>query len=130
MQVRPRVWVSCSSCMHVLIVSNSPHYGARINPAPMASMHDGLLDLTFFRASSGPEVLNWMVRCRFGQHRTAAGFVHRQVKDAVVIEYAEPAHWQLDGDPPPEAGPSSLTITHAKQRLTIMQSDARSLPRL
>jgi diacylglycerol kinase family enzyme len=95
----------------------------------MASMQDALLDLTFFRASSGPEVLNWMVRCRFGQHQTAAGFVHRQVKDAVVIEYAEPAQ-QLDGDPPPEAGPSPLTSTHAKQRLTIMQSEARSLPRL
>jgi len=101
-----------------------------VRSVAMASMQDARLDLTFFRASSGPEVLNWMVRCRFGQHRTAAGFVHRQVKDAVVIEYAEPAHWQLDGDPPPEAGPSPLASTHAKQRLTSMQSDAGSLPRL
>ena len=113
-----------------VVVSNSPHYGARINPAPMASMQDGLLDLTFFRASSGPEVLNWMVRCRFGLHRTAPGFVHRQVKDEVLIEYAEPAHWQLDGDPPPETGPSPLAITHANKRLTILQCGGQSLPRL
>jgi diacylglycerol kinase family enzyme len=106
-----------------LVVSNAANYGAGINPAPMASMHDGVLDMTFFRASSALEVGAWMLRCRLGRHRSAAGFVHRRASREVLIEYTDPAPWQLDGDPPPSgpSDPDRLTITLSNRPLSVLR---------
>jgi diacylglycerol kinase family enzyme len=85
-----------------VVVSNASEYGAQVNPAPMARLDDQLLDMTFFRASSGVEVFAWMARCRAGRQVGASGFVHRRSACSVVITTSEPTRWQLDGDPPPD----------------------------
>jgi len=103
------------------VVSNAAMYGGAINPAPMARMDDGLLDMTFFRASSALEMLAWLVRCRLGRQLGAPGFVHRRVREQVVITPAEPVRWQLDGDPPPDAALTGhLEVAIGERPLTVL----------
>lgn len=85
-----------------LIIANCREYGGRLDPCPDASMHDGLLDVAFFPATSGISAAVWAARARMraarsrwpllGASRIATGRVV-QVRSADV----DPA-WQIDGE--------------------------------
>ncbi len=79
------------------IIANSRHYGARMNPACDARVDDGLLDVVFFPAESGPAALLWMLRSFAGVHTS-----HRECTIArgrtVQVASDQPLPHQFDGE--------------------------------
>jgi YegS/Rv2252/BmrU family lipid kinase len=103
------------------VVANSPLYGGRINPAPMAKLDDGLLDMVFFPASTSLGVLRWMNRCRRGRQSARAGFVHRTAASDVEITVDEPARLQIDGDPAAGGEPvGRVQVIRSPQSLVVL----------
>ncbi len=106
-----------------VVVSNAPLYGGRLDPAPMARMDDGVLDLAFFPAASRLAMLGWLARCRLGRQVGAPTYVHRRVYQRVEIDCESPVRWQLDGDPPPDGAPvliERLCVSLAPVRLRVL----------
>ncbi len=104
-----------------VVISHAALYGGGFNPAPMARMDDGMLDLAFFRASGAVEMITWLLRCRSGRHLGAAGFVHRRIRTSATVRLEAAARWQLDGDPPPGGGRvDALEVTLGPARLTTL----------
>ena len=106
-----------------VVVSNARQYAGRLDPAPMAVMDDGLLDMTFFPVASAAQMLRWLLRCRLGRQVGATGYVHHRVSRRIEINCAAPATWQLDGDPPPDGSPvlvDRLEVSLASKRLPVL----------
>ena len=93
-------------------VCNCSEYGGRFNPAPEASMDDGVLDVVFLPTRRRLGLLRWMWRARRGTHLSSHGAVHARGR-LVVLEPSSPIPWQVDGDCPPE------TATPLTQRVMI-----------
>ncbi len=93
-------------------VCNCREYGGRFNPAPEASMDDGVLDVVFLPTRRRLGLLKWMWKARRGTHLSSHGAVHAQGR-VVVLEPSSPIPWQVDGDCPPE------TATPLTQRVMI-----------
>jgi len=93
-------------------VCNCSEYGGRFNPAPEASMDDGVLDLVFLPTRSRLGLLKWMWKARRGTHLSTRGAIHARGR-VIVLEPSSPIPWQVDGDCPPE---TSAPLT---QRVTI-----------
>ena len=103
-----------------VVVANSPEYGGRVNPAPMAAMDDRKLDVVFFPASTSLGVLRWMNRCRRGRQMECAGFVHTVASRDIGISLAEPAIFQIDGDAGGAAETaSSVNVSLLGKRLKV-----------
>jgi diacylglycerol kinase (ATP) len=103
-----------------VVVANSPEYGGRVNPAPMAMMDDRKLDVVFFPASRSLGVLRWMNRCRRGSQAGHAGFLHAVATRDVRVTLAEPAVFQIDGDAGNDGGVvSSMDVSLLSKRLRV-----------
>jgi diacylglycerol kinase (ATP) len=99
------------ACLHeeyvgLCFVCNSREYGGQFNPAPEASMDDGVLDVVLLPTRSRFGLLRWMLKARRGRQFNDARAVHAQGR-TVQLEFATPMHWQIDGDCPRE---SSLPV--------------------
>lgn len=103
----------------MLIIANSRHYGGRLNPACDARADDGLLDLVFFPADTGPGAALWMARSLLGAHTTHPAAVCARAR-AVKVETADGnLPHQMDG----ELGhhqTSQLTIAVAPRSLRVL----------
>ncbi|MCH2148819.1 MAG: hypothetical protein MK095_05235 [Phycisphaerales bacterium] len=95
---------ACIQAEHVglCFVCNSREYGGRFNPAPAASMDDGLLDVVLLPTRSRWGVLRWMMKARKGRHVDDTRLVHAQ-GHSVQIMFGSTMRWQVDGDRPPES---------------------------
>ena len=94
----------CGSAMRGwLVVANSRQYAARLNPAPMADMSDGLLDVVYVPMRSRMGLLRRMISYRLGRQARDTAAVHRRGRE-VEVRVDPSQFWQLDGDPPGPAG--------------------------
>lgn len=108
-----------------VVVANSPEYGGRVNPAPMAIMNDHTLDVVFFPASGSLGVLRWMNRCRRQRQLRHPDFVHTVAAQDVNIVLAEPAVFQIDGDAGGDgAVVDSVNVSLSGKRLTVQMPPA------
>ena len=82
----------------VLIVANGRQYALGINPARVASMTDGLLDVVFMPTRGRFGTLAWAARCRTRADLAKAGAILARGR-AVVVEPTEgTALAQLEGE--------------------------------
>ena len=91
-----------TTCSGLCFVCNSREYGGGFNPAPMACMHDGALDVVVLPTRSRFGLLRWMLKARRGRHLDDVRAIHVQGR-SVELAFESSMLWQLDGDPPPEA---------------------------
>ena len=89
-----------------VVVANSPAYARGLNPAQNASLTDGLLDVVFLPIRSRYSLITWMLRAKRGTHLQHTKAIELQGKN-IQIKTSSPAHWQLDGDSPPEGTTAS-----------------------
>jgi len=82
----------------LLVVSNSPEYGVRLNPSPHAVMTDGVMDLVFFPAETSLEVLAWAARSRLGTHLRSTRLVRAVGRHIRVRRCGGELPFQLDGE--------------------------------
>ncbi len=79
------------------IVANSRHYAIRLDPAPRASISDGLLDVVFLPCRSSLSALAWMILALVRRHVASSRVVYKNGRDIVLL--SSPARpYQLDGD--------------------------------
>ncbi|MFO0832407.1 MAG: diacylglycerol kinase family protein [Phycisphaerales bacterium] len=81
----------------MVVVANSRHYGARFNPAADAVVDDGLLDVVFFPAGSGPAAMLWLLRSLLGVHTSHPACVTARAR-SVLVTGDGPLPHQLDGE--------------------------------
>lgn len=95
-----------------VIVANSRRYALGIDPAPTASIDDGLLNVVFFPASTSLEVMRWMIGSRL-RRRSASGGLMRKLGREIEIESTgrSPIAAQLDGEAPPDLAASAGLLT-------------------
>lgn len=86
-----------SNTRGMLIVANSRQYGGRLDPARDAKVDDGLLDLVFFPAATGPAAGLWMLRSLLGVHTTHRAAVTATAR-RVVVRSGTPMVHQMDGE--------------------------------
>lgn len=82
----------------LLIVANSRRYAARLDPAHVASMTDGLLDALFLPATTAATLALWAVRCwarGAWTHRKAA---HARAERIEIAWEGAPPPAQIDGE--------------------------------
>ncbi len=104
------------------VVANARQYALRVDPAPLASPSDGMLDVVFCPASNSVSLLGWMIRARLRNH-TWSPRVRTVRARHVAITTERPAHYQLDGEAPldssgddrlgPSTTPIEVTVEHA-----------------
>ena len=94
----------------MIIVANSCHYAARLNPAADADMSDGQLDVIILPIKNKLQLVAWLVKCSRGSHLKDKRLIQCQGKH-VEISCQKPELYQLDGDPPPMADNSETVIT-------------------
>ncbi len=82
----------------VAIVANCRQYGFGFNPAPDASMTDGLLDAVFMPAASAGHLIAWAARARLQRHTRHASLVSARAREIVVEVDREQALYQMDGE--------------------------------
>lgn len=101
-------------------IANSRQYAVRLDPAPRASMTDGLLDTVFFPCKSGPGVMAWLMACRCRAHVRSTRLAYHRGRRIVVR--SEPGHpYQIDGDPPGPSSPASeLSVTVTPGALPVL----------
>lgn len=119
----------------LVVVANSRHYAARLNPAKNAQIHDGLLDVVFMPHASRIKLLALMTHCLAGTHIALAGVQHTLGRE-VIIETDQPCPLQLDGEAggllPVDPGtklatlrvnivPSALNVLSALQSRSVPQ---------
>ncbi len=105
----------------VVIVANCRQYGFRFDPAPQASMTDGLLDVVFMPAANRRQLVAWGVRARLGRLPRSRAIVCRPAR-VIEIEIDRPeAAYQMDGEAYRVEGSSMATAggenSPAKSRL-------------
>ncbi len=106
----------------MLVVANCRRYGGRLNPAPNASMTDGLLDVAFYPMHNALDAIRWAALSRLGQHETARGFIKSRgsrIEVTSVDESAPPV--QIDGEPAPREIAFPLRFTANDATITILQ---------
>lgn len=86
-----------SNTRGMLIVANSRQYGGRLDPARDAKVDDGLLDVVFFPATTGPAAGLWMLRSLVGVHATHPAAITARAQ-RVVVGSSTPMVHQMDGE--------------------------------
>jgi diacylglycerol kinase family enzyme len=99
----------------VAIVANSRQYAGRLDPAPRASMSDGVLDVVFLPARSRLDLVRWAWACARRRHLGDRRLLYRLGRE-VRIRADAVFRYQLDGDPP---GPPNAGDDHATAELSI-----------
>ncbi|MFG0283972.1 MAG: diacylglycerol/lipid kinase family protein [Phycisphaerales bacterium JB039] len=112
----------------LLIIANSRHYAARMNPARDAIVDDGLLDLVFFPARSAFGLARWALLGRLGRHMRCRAVICRRGRQFTVTAHT-PAPLQIDGegaDWPGSAGPGALEVRAVPAALRVAESEQRT----
>jgi diacylglycerol kinase (ATP) len=81
----------------MVVVANARQYAFRFDPAPHASMSDGLLDVVHIEARSRISFAITAIRTRLRRHLRSPCVLHRTGR-SVHIECAAPQRYQIDGD--------------------------------
>lgn len=82
----------------MLVVANARQYAFRFDPAPLASMSDGLLDVVYFEVNSRWSLARIAAATRLRWHLGNPGVRHFTGK-TVCVECRSPQRYQVDGDP-------------------------------
>jgi diacylglycerol kinase family enzyme len=107
----------------MVLVANSRQYAMRLDPAPMAEMSDGLLDLVFFPARSRVELLTHLLAARLRKTLEHPGVIHRRVREVRLTSPEAHTPYQLDG----ESGWTFPEATGLDLRLRVLPGAARVL---
>lgn len=105
------------------VVANSRQYAMRVDPAHMADMSDGLLDLIFFPAASRIELLTHLIAARLRRADENASVLHRRARHLRITSPLPSTAYQLDG----EAGTPPSTTQGLELTLSIVPSAVRVL---
>ncbi|HEX2837876.1 MAG TPA: diacylglycerol kinase family protein [Phycisphaerales bacterium] len=89
--------VLVSNTRGMLIIANSRQYGGRLDPARDAKVDDGLLDVVFFPATTGPAAGLWMLRSLVGVHATHPSAITTRAR-RVAVRSGSPMVHQMDGE--------------------------------
>ena len=81
----------------LVVIANSRHYAVRLDPAPKASMRDGMLDVVFFPVSGSLSLVKWMALSRMRLQGRAGGLVSARGRE-IVVEGQAPLVFQFDGE--------------------------------
>ncbi|MCA9310400.1 MAG: hypothetical protein KDA21_04290 [Phycisphaerales bacterium] len=81
------------------VVANSRQYAMRIDPAPDASMQDGVLDVVFFPARWPTGLILWATRSRFRRHTRRPGLVKVRGRQVTIRNHIGRLLHQVDGEP-------------------------------
>lgn len=82
-----------------LLVANSRQYALRVDPAMMARVDDGVLDVVSMPCETVAEYLIWQARCRVRMQFAGSGSAASASGASVVIEsLGGPAPVQIDGE--------------------------------
>jgi diacylglycerol kinase (ATP) len=110
----------------MLVVANCPRYGARLDPAPNASMTDGQLDVAFYPLRHSLDAVRWAMLSRIGKHETAPGFIKARGRGIEVhcSDEAE-APVQIDGEPAPEGMAIPLKFVADAGQIACLQQSSR-----
>jgi diacylglycerol kinase family enzyme len=84
----------------IVIVANSRQYALRMDPARMASMTDGLLDVVFLPCTNSLKILTWGVRAFLRSIRDGSNAVHTRAESVQIHSGDTPAPVQVDGEAP------------------------------
>lgn len=131
----PRVTIECDGReivreeRGVVVVANCRQYGFRINPAPLAGLDDGLLDVVFMPANSSLAVIGWAARGKLGRLTRSRRWKHVQATEAKVRWHGPEAHIQMDGEAKPSPSEGVLAFRVRPKCLRILESarpDARA----
>ncbi len=127
---RLRVWVdgqlAVDGIRGMCIVANCREYGARFDPAPLACVDDGVLDVVFMPAETSVGVLGWLLKARTGRHRRDGRLVHRTGREVVIANAGEAPAWvQCDGEAtgslaPGTGGESAVQIVVRERGLNVL----------
>lgn len=82
----------------MVVVANSRQYAMRVDPAPRASVTDGLLDLVFFPARTTAGVVGWMVQSRLRRADASLRIVRTRGAEILIRASGRGAPVQLDGE--------------------------------
>ncbi len=82
----------------LVVVANSRQYAMRLNPAPAASMTDGVLDVVFLPCASRTRALWWAALCRLRRHTRAKGVVTARGTEVQIEGGGGSLPCQLDGE--------------------------------
>jgi diacylglycerol kinase (ATP) len=114
----PEAPLSEKICARWVFVVNLPRYAGGLSFAPQASGTDGLLDVCTFKEGSLWNGLWYLSGVMLGQHHAMQGFQRIQTA-RLHIDSAEPAPYQLDGDP---GGLLPIEMGVVPERLTLVVS--------
>lgn len=81
----------------MVVVANARQYAFRFDPAPLASMTDGLLDVVYFEIRSRMSLAMIAAMSRLRRHLRSRTVFHGTGRH-VQIECAAPQRYQIDGD--------------------------------
>lgn len=107
----------------MVVVANSRQYAMRLDPAPMAEMSDGLLDVVFFPARSRVELLTHLLAARLRRAIEQPGVIHRRVREVRLTSPEANTPYQLDG----EAGRTVPDAPRLDLRVRVLPAAARVL---
>lgn len=103
-----------------MVIANAPDYAWRLDPARMARLDDGMLDVVFLPMRTRLGLLSWLWRCRRGTHHHHEACVQVTGRH-VRVELDPPQHWQIDGDPPQGRSPAGcLEVAIEAGRLPVL----------
>ncbi|MDG1978759.1 MAG: diacylglycerol kinase family protein [Phycisphaerales bacterium] len=83
----------------IVMIANSRQYACRLDPAARARMDDGRLDLLILPCRGRFGLLRWMFTIFRRRQLEAPRAVYREGR-RFRIDFDQPVHWQVDGDPP------------------------------
>ncbi|MCH2162106.1 MAG: hypothetical protein MK085_09565, partial [Phycisphaerales bacterium] len=89
----------------MVIIANSRHYAARLDPAREAKMDDGKLDLILLPARGAIKLSMMAIRCWLGGGHVRRPGCHYRTGESIELAFHEPSLWQVDGDPPVDRKP-------------------------
>lgn len=93
----------------IVVVANIGQYALRIDPAHGADPEDGQLDVVFLPVRGALSMMSWALACRRRRQAKRKGYRFARGRE-IVIERPEGAHFQIDGDPPPDDPGGPITI--------------------
>lgn len=110
----------------LLIVANSREYGARLDPAFLASITDGVLDVVFLPAGSSASVVAWAARARAKVHRRSSRLVYETGREVRVTCESAAMPYQIDGEFGGVVGGAGMMVSVVPGALRVLCPEKRT----